>query len=43
VQFSVGALPHAKLMHSIELFGTKVAPAVRKALAGAKIEPQVTA
>ena len=31
-QFSVGALPHNKLMHSIELFGTKVAPAVRKAL-----------
>jgi probable LLM family oxidoreductase len=31
-QFSVGALPHDKLMHSIELFGTKVAPAVRKAL-----------
>ena len=33
IQFSVGALPHARLMHSIELFGTKVAPAVRKALA----------
>ena len=33
IQFSVGALPHAQLMHSIELFGTKVAPAVRKALA----------
>jgi hypothetical protein len=32
-QFSVGALPHHKLMRSIELFGTKVAPAVRKALA----------
>ena len=34
IQFSVGALPHTGLMHSIELFGTKVAPAVRKALAG---------
>ncbi|MEO8403808.1 MAG: LLM class flavin-dependent oxidoreductase, partial [Chitinophagaceae bacterium] len=34
-QMSVGALPHDKLMHSIELFGTKVAPAVRKALAPA--------
>ena len=33
VQFSVGALPHADLMRSIELFGTRVAPAVRKALA----------
>jgi probable LLM family oxidoreductase len=32
VQFSVGALPHKALMHSIELFGTKVAPAVRMAL-----------
>jgi probable LLM family oxidoreductase len=32
VQFSVGTLPHAKLMRSIELFGTEVAPAVRKAL-----------
>lgn len=33
IQFSVGTLPHAKLMKSIELFGTRVAPAVRKALA----------
>ena len=33
IQFSVGTLPHAKLMRSIELYGTKVAPAVRKALA----------
>jgi probable LLM family oxidoreductase len=32
VQFSVGTLPHAKLMRSIELFGTEVAPAVRQAL-----------
>ena len=32
VQFSVGPMPHEDLMHSIELFGTKVAPAVRKAL-----------
>ena len=32
IQFSVGPLPHAKLMRSIELFGTKVAPAVRKAI-----------
>ena len=31
-QMSVGTLPHDKLMHSIELFGTVVAPAVRKAL-----------
>jgi probable LLM family oxidoreductase len=32
VQFSVGTLPHAKIMRSIELFGTEVAPAVRKEL-----------
>ena len=32
VQFSVGAMPHAKIMRSIELLGTEVAPAVRTAL-----------
>ena len=32
-QMTVGAQPHAQTMRSIELFGTKVAPAVRKALA----------
>ncbi len=31
-QMSVAALPHAKLLHAIELLGSKVAPAVRKAL-----------
>jgi probable LLM family oxidoreductase len=30
IQFSVGALPHAQVMRSIELFGTKVAPVVRR-------------
>ena len=29
-QMSVGPLPHQKLMQSIELFGTQVAPAIRK-------------
>jgi probable LLM family oxidoreductase len=29
VQFSVGSLPHADLLRSIELFGTEVAPLVR--------------
>jgi hypothetical protein len=29
-QISVGALPHDKVMRAIELFGTQVAPAVRK-------------
>ena len=33
VQFSVGTMPHAKIMRSIELYGTEVAPAVRRALA----------
>jgi len=32
LQFSVGTMPHAKIMRSIELYGTVVAPAVRKAL-----------
>jgi probable LLM family oxidoreductase len=32
LQFSVGPMAHADIMHSIELFGTVVAPAVRKAL-----------
>ena len=31
-QMSVAALPHAKLMHAIELLGTRVAPAIRKHL-----------
>jgi probable LLM family oxidoreductase len=32
MQMSVGTLPHAQVMRSIELLGTKVAPAVRAAL-----------
>jgi probable LLM family oxidoreductase len=32
MQMSIGAIPHERLMRSIELFGTVVAPAVRKAL-----------
>ncbi len=32
VQFSVGTLPHDKMLRSIELFGTQVAPAVRAEL-----------
>ena len=31
-QMSLGDMPHGKVMHSLELFGTKVAPAVRKAI-----------
>jgi len=33
-QISVGPLPHAQVMRAIELLGTEVAPAVRKALGG---------
>lgn len=33
-QMDVGTLPHDKLMKSIELFGTRVAPEVRKAVKG---------
>ena len=30
IQMSVGTLPHEKVLRSIELFGTKVAPIVRR-------------
>jgi probable LLM family oxidoreductase len=33
MKYSSGTLPHAKLMRSIELYGTKVAPLVREMLA----------
>ena len=32
IQFTVGQIPHDKVMRSIELYGTVVAPAVRQAL-----------
>ena len=32
MQMSLGAMPHDAVLRSIELFGTKVAPAVRAAL-----------
>jgi probable LLM family oxidoreductase len=31
-QMTAASLPHAKMLHAIEILGTKVAPAVRKAL-----------
>lgn len=34
LKYSNGAVPHAQLMHGIELYGTKVAPMVRDMLAG---------
>ena len=33
IQFSVGTMPHDKIMRSIELLGTKVAPVVREEIA----------
>ena len=30
IQLSVGTMPHDRIMHAIELFGTKVAPVVRR-------------
>jgi probable LLM family oxidoreductase len=39
LQFSVGTLPHRDLMRSIELFGTEVAPVVRRELARRSPEP----
>jgi alkanesulfonate monooxygenase SsuD/methylene tetrahydromethanopterin reductase-like flavin-dependent oxidoreductase (luciferase family) len=30
LQMAIGTMPHAKLMKAIELYGTKVAPLVRK-------------
>ena len=32
-QMGVSTLPHAKMMHAIELLGTRVAPIVREELA----------
>jgi probable LLM family oxidoreductase len=34
MQMSVGTMPHDRMLRSIELYGTVVAPAVRKAVAG---------
>lgn len=36
-QMTVGSMPHDKVMHSIELFGTKVAPVIRKEIAAKKL------
>jgi hypothetical protein len=35
MKYSMGALPHARLMRSIELYGRKVVPLVRQMLAEA--------
>jgi hypothetical protein len=33
LQLSVGTMPHAQRLRAIELYGTVIAPAVRKAMA----------
>jgi len=35
IQFSVGTMPHDKILRSIELLGTEVAPVVRRETAPA--------
>ena len=43
MQMSVGTMPHAQTMRSIELFGTKVAPLVRAEIAGRQAPTPVLA
>jgi probable LLM family oxidoreductase len=40
LQLSVGTIPHEKVMHAIELFGTKVAPVVRAEIAKRVAAPE---
>ena len=40
LQMSVGSVPHADMMKSIELFGTEVAPVIRKELIKSPLELQ---
>jgi probable LLM family oxidoreductase len=40
MQVTVGTMPHDKVMRSIELLGTVVAPAVRRALGALSTQPQ---
>jgi probable LLM family oxidoreductase len=43
VQFSVGTMPHASIMRSIELFGTEVAPVVRREIDRRDADPSASA
>jgi len=43
IQFSVGTLPHDRMLRSIELFGTEVAPAVRAEVARRDASPEAAA
>ncbi|MEX2204056.1 MAG: LLM class flavin-dependent oxidoreductase [Actinomycetota bacterium] len=42
LQFSVGSIPHEKIMRSIELLGTEVAPVVREEIARRKAEDETS-
>lgn len=42
LQLSVGTLPHDKVMHAIELLGTKVAPVVRAEIARRVAAPELS-
>ena len=39
LQFTIGTMPHDKVMHAIELFGTRVAPVVREEI-GRRMAPR---
>ncbi|WFU00613.1 LLM class flavin-dependent oxidoreductase [Rhizobium sp. CB3171] len=43
LQMAIGTMPHEQIMRGIELYGTKVAPLVRKALTGESEEAKATA
>jgi len=40
IQLSVGTMPHDRMLKAIELFGERVAPAVRKAVAARPVAPR---
>ena len=42
LQFSVGSIPHERIMRSIELFGTEVAPVVREEIARRRAEGETS-
>ncbi|TCL74665.1 LLM class flavin-dependent oxidoreductase [Rhizobium sp. BK251] len=43
LQMAIGLMPHDQIMRGIELYGTKVAPLVRKALTGAEEDAKASA
>ncbi|MNL76364.1 hypothetical protein D3C87_2023210 [compost metagenome] len=43
LQMAIGPMPHAQIMRGIELYGTRVAPLVRQALAEERAGQAVSA